>query len=511
MPTDPPQPRPTTRTGPDVSRRSVLRGLGATGTGLALGTAAPLLTTGCTQRAARYTPDGRLILSYWEKWTGSEGDAAQRLVDAYNASQGKVFVQRSTISDMQNKLMLATAGGNPPDIAGTWSWVVLPYAEKNALSPLDGYMRDLGVVRDDFLPVFWDMCTHRGYLWAMPSTPASLALHYNREMLREAHEHDPAYFDAHHLDPHHPPPDIARFERLNEALTIVEVTRSGKKEQVRYPELTDAEKQNPDSAFKLLTLGHSPYEPDWYVPILWLFFGGRVWDGESKVTPDDPGLIAWLRWIETYPNRFGVDNLQRFSSGLGAFGTAQNPFMTGQVAMQLQGVWMYNFINTYAPHLEWDVQAFPSLDPENLPSATLTECDVFVIPNGAQHPKEAAEFIAFAASQVGQETLNLGQRKFSARQEVSPEFLRDHPNPHIETFIDLARSPNARPTPSMGIWKQYDEELRQACSSVFKLTQTPEKALERACARAQWKLDRERKRWDRVGEARLEEWERQTQ
>jgi len=483
----------------------VLRGIGIGGAGLALSTA-PLLTGGCAERADRYTPDGRLILSYWEKWNGFEGDAAQAVVDAYNASQEEVFIHKTTISDVQNKLMLATAGGNPPDIAGTWSWVVIPYAEKNALTPLDGYMRDLGVLRDDFVPVYWDMCSHRDFLWALPSTPASLGLHYNRALLREAYEHDPGYCDLHNLDLHAPPNDIARFEKLNDLLTIVEVKRGGKKERVRYTDLTDPERAKPDDSFTLVALGHSPYEPDWYVPLGWIWFGGQVWDGQSKVTPDDPGLIAWLNWLESYPKRFGPQNLQRFSSGLGEFGSAQNPFMSGQVAMQLQGVWMYNFINTYAPHLEWDVQAFPSLDPEQLPDATLSECDVLVIPNGARHPEQAAKFIAFASSQQGQELLNLGQRKFPARKEISEAFYRDHPNPHIETFVNLAKSPSARPAPAMGVWKQYDEELRQACSSVFKLTKSPQEALQEACARAQWKLDRENKRWDRVGEARLEEW-----
>lgn len=492
--------------GTSLSRRAVLRRAGLAGTGLALGAAAPLITAGCVQQQDRYTPDGRLILSYWEKWTGFEGDAAQALVDAYNASQDEVFVQRSTISDMQNKLMLATAGGNPPDIAGTWSWVVVPYAEKNALTPLDGYMRDLGVVKDDFVPVFWDMCKHRDFLWAMPSTPASLALHYNRALLRAAYDADPGYFDRHGLDPHAPPRDIAGFEMLNDMLTIVEIQRDGQTQSVRYAHLTDEERRNPDERFAIQAMGHNPYEPDWYVATFWLFFGGRVWDGRGSVTPDDPGLVAWLKWIESYPKRFGPSNLQRFASGLGEFGGAQNPFMSGQVAMQLQGVWMYNFINTFAPHLEWGVQAFPALDPDALDAPTLVESDVFVIPHGARHPEQAARFIAFASGMQGQETLNLGQRKFTARKTHSDSFLRDHPNPHIETFIDLSRSPNARPTPAMGIWKQYDEELRQACSSVYKLTKTPEAALRTACTRAQWKLDRERQRWDRVGQARLEEW-----
>lgn len=501
--------KPAARTGPDVSRRDVLRGIGVGGAGLALGTA-PLLTGGCAPQADRYTPDGRLILSYWEKWNGFEGDAAQHLVDAFNASQDDVFVQRTTVSDMQNKLMLATAGGNPPDIAGTWSWIVIPYAEKNALTPLDGYMRDQGIVKDDFVPVYWDLCSHREFLWAVPSTPASLALHYNRALLRDAYEHDPAYFDRHNLDLHAPPDDIARFEKLNDILTIVEVRRDGQRKQVRYTDLTDAERAKPDESFSLVTMGHSPYEPDWFVANLWMWFGGRAWDGEGKVSPEDPGMLAWLDWIESYPKRFGPSNLQRFASGLGEFGSAQNPFMSGQVAMQLQGVWMYNFINTYAPHLEWGVQAFPSLDPERMADTTLCESDVLVIPNGAPHPEEAARFIAFAASQEGQELLNLGQRKFSARKVISDGFTRDHPNPHIQAFIDLSKGDNAMAAPAMSIWKQYDEELRQACSSVFKRTKPPREALREACERAQWKLDRENKRWGRVGEARLEEWREAT-
>ena len=65
------------------------------GAGLSLGVAGlPLAGTGCAQQAEEYTPDGRLILQYWEKWTGFEGEAMQSVVDAFNASQDELFVQR---------------------------------------------------------------------------------------------------------------------------------------------------------------------------------------------------------------------------------------------------------------------------------------------------------------------------------------------------------------------------------------------------------------------------------
>ena len=39
-----------------------------------------------------------------------------------------------------DKVLLATAGGNPPDIAGLWDGDVVPFAEQGALTPLDDYL-----------------------------------------------------------------------------------------------------------------------------------------------------------------------------------------------------------------------------------------------------------------------------------------------------------------------------------------------------------------------------------
>jgi ABC-type glycerol-3-phosphate transport system substrate-binding protein len=70
---------------------------------------------------AERTADGRLIIDYWEKWQGFEKDAMAAVVDKYNASQDKVFVRYVSQSQIDRKLLLATAGGNPPDVAGFWS------------------------------------------------------------------------------------------------------------------------------------------------------------------------------------------------------------------------------------------------------------------------------------------------------------------------------------------------------------------------------------------------------
>src|SRR3954464_14473074 len=88
---------------------------------------------------------GPVHISYWEKWTGFEGDAMRAVVDAFNRKQSRVFVDVLTVSQVDQKMLLATAGGNPPDVAGLWARNVNSFAVKKALRPLDDFCRRDGV------------------------------------------------------------------------------------------------------------------------------------------------------------------------------------------------------------------------------------------------------------------------------------------------------------------------------------------------------------------------------
>jgi ABC-type glycerol-3-phosphate transport system substrate-binding protein len=63
--------------------------------------------------------------------------------------------------------------------------------------------------------------------------------------------------------------------------------------------------------------------------------------------------------VQSYSKRYGASALQTFQSGFGNFSSPQNAFLSEQVAMELQGVWMHNFIDKYAPNLEWGAAPFP--------------------------------------------------------------------------------------------------------------------------------------------------------
>lgn len=419
-----------------------------------------LVFGGCDRRPEH---GSRTVLAYWEKWTGSEADAMRAVVDDFNASQSRIFVDYSSISQIDHRLMLATAGGVPPDVAGVFARMLPVYSENNALTPLDTLAADAGIRREQYIDVFWRLCVHRGHLWALPSTPTSTALIWNKKMFREAG-----------LDPEQPPRSLAEFEQFNEKLA----------------------RRRPNGSLE--AIGHLPL--GWWDELWGAWFGGKLWDGDRKITTASPENLAAYRWVESYPRRFGAHELAAFRDGLGNFASPQNPFFTGRVAMVLQGVWIYTFIKNYAPaDFEWGVAAFPSADPERLRDVTVVESDAFVIPAGAKHPKEAFEFIRYLNSQGPMEKLCLGQRKFTPLRAVSAEFLHRHPNPYIAKFIELARSPNAVAVPPLSTWTEYLSDMRVAVDRILAGESTAQDALTAVERREQEVFNRRQIRAQRAG------------
>lgn len=453
-----------------------------------------LVGAGCSHHAEDRTADGRVIVSYWEKWTGFELEAMQHVVEDFNHAQDRIEVRILPVSQIDVKLMLATAGGNPPDLAGLWSFSVPDFAEKGALTPINSALRRKGITREAFIPVFWDLCGHRGFQWAVPATPAALALHYNRALFREAG-----------LDPDKPPQSLAELEALNEKLTLVELTRTGRVVRLAYSQLTPEERRS--LKFSIVRAGHLPQEPGWWLDLMGAWFGGALFDGERRITADAPGNLAAFRWFHDTADKYGIENLRNYGASGGNFASPQNPFLSGRIAMELQGVWMHNFIDKYAPDLDWGVAPYPAADPITGKDTTIVESDVLVIPRGARHAAEAFEFMAYLCQREPAEKLAIGQRKFTALREVSPDFFARHPNPHIREFIRLANSPNAHAVPRLAIWREYEEELRVASGNSLWHVSTPEEALAQVQQRVAWRWERALSRWDRVAETRRKEWQ----
>jgi ABC-type glycerol-3-phosphate transport system substrate-binding protein len=302
-----------------------------------------------------------------------------------------------------------------------------------------------------------------------------VALIWNKKMFRAAG-----------LDPNRPPQSIEELEQYNQKLM----------------------KYRPDGGLE--TAGFLPEEPGWWNGLWGFWFGGELSDGRGRITANSPANVAAYEWVGTYPKRFGAGNLLAFRDGFGNFASPQNAFLCGRVAMEIQGVWIYNYIKNYAaPDFEWGVAPFPSSDPEHVKNVTIVEADVLVIPRGAKHPREAFEFLKYVNAQKPMEKLAMGQLKFSPLRECTPEFLANHPNPYIRDFLELAKSPNAHISPQLPTWNEYGNDMRNAVGNIWAGKQSAADALDEVEQRQQKALDKKRRQWDRVTAALTAEWSKE--
>lgn len=422
--------------------------------------------------AAEPSPDGRIAVEYWDKWTGAEGEAMQAVVDDFNRSQDRIFVRKLTVSRLEQKMMLATAGRVPPDVVGLWAVYLTTYVENNALIPLDTLAREAGIHGENYIPVYWELCRRKGFLWALPTTPTTTALHWNKRLFREAG-----------LDPERPPATLEELEEFNEKLV----------------------KRRPDGS--LAQIGHLPQEPGWWTRELTAWFGRPMWDGGRRLLLDEASARDHFRWAASYPARFGGEDMNRLRGSFGNWASPQNAFFAGTVAMVMQGVWMDNFVRMYAPaDFDYGVAPFPAPAAHRGAPFSVADCDILCIPRGSRHPREAMEFIAYVQSQPAMEKLCLAQRKFTPLLEVSPRFLAAHPHPHLRTFIELAKSPNVIPVLSLPTLAHFSNDLATYMNLLLLGRMRPEEALAALQDRQQKVLDKASARWDRVKEKRLAQW-----
>ena len=265
-------------------------------------------------------PKNRVVIDYWEKWTGNEEAQMRVIVNDFNNTVGAqkgIFVRYVSSSTINQKTLVATAAGVPPDIAGLFDVNLVQFAAMGALEPLEDLARQHGITASYYKPVYWKGCNYNGHLWGLISTPTVVALFYNKRILHE----NAAALRAAGLDPDRAPRSIDELDRYARVLTIQ------------------------GSNGRVIRAGFLPMEPNWYVNYICYWFGGNFWDARSKrFTLTSPPVVKAYDWIQSYATWLGKDAMSDFRNGVGNFDSPQNAFLAGQVVMEMQGTFLANFI-----------------------------------------------------------------------------------------------------------------------------------------------------------------------
>lgn len=425
--------------------------------------AAALLAFG--PRGLREVPGDRVVIRYWEKWAGIEAAAMRSIVDDFNRTDGAargLWVDLHAVSNVDERMLIATAGGDPPDIAGLYDRYVAQFAAQGTLTDLTDLAPQAGIALGDIQPIWLDIGTFDGRLFALPCAPFTVALYYNRALFRAAG-----------LNPARPPATIAELDECMRRLT------------------------KRDDRGDIVQLGFTawPGMLGWWHWAWPLYFDAQLWDGR-RCRIDTPEVRAALGWLARQRAEYGVNALLKFETASLPIEGADNPFLSGKLAMVLQGPWMSNWISKYKPDLDYGVARFPSASSAR--QHVLASADVLVIPRGARHPREALIFLEYLMRPEVHERLALAHGKLTPYRQPSADFFARHPNPHIRTIAALARSPDAFGNPKMPMFAEAWTECLYMLENVLRGRQAPEDA----AAATQARLDRIVAQYWRMAERR---------
>ncbi len=421
--------QPAARPGQHITRRAAVGALAATAAGAAIWPRTP--------RSHADISRGRLVLDYWEKWTGAEGAALDRVVDRFNRTQDRLWVRRVPVADIVPKAMVAIGGGDPPDLVGLYSFNIPQLAESGAAIPFE----ELGAGAEALDPEMYApsvrrLLTYQGRQWAGITSCYALGLYCNLDHFQQAG-----------LDPDRLPRTIEELDAAAARLTLRN-DRGG-----------------------LDRTGFQQNLPQWW-PYFWpILFGSSLYDpGSNRATIAEAPGIAAFAWIQNTAARLGIDASRALARTFDrSYHTPGDPFFSGRASMIIQGPWLANFARRSAVNLRFAC-APPPVEAALLePAAPLgmVEADVLVVPRGGRHPAEAWRFVRFMQRQDVQEELAAAHGKSSPLRGVSPGFAAAHPNPFVGVFDSIVKSPRALVLPQTRVWQQYADATNGAFDAAW--------------------------------------------
>jgi len=228
-------------------------------------------------------------------------DASLQLL---NKQQPAVNAAYMAVSPWPTKFVAAAAGGVPPDaIYGGLgqAMLVISWAYKGLLAPLDQYLTMSKVQESDFYAPCWQENIFRGKNYGLVAeVDPNFALVYNKSMFAEVG-----------LDPAMPPTTIADFDAANQKL----LKKTGS------------------------TIARMGSTPPWSVYgdpntlLTWFTqFGGGFIDSNGKLAVAGAENTSALDWIAAYARTYDFAAVTAFTKGYGKFGSV-SALATGQIGM----------------------------------------------------------------------------------------------------------------------------------------------------------------------------------
>ena len=402
-----------------------------------------------------------------------------------------VTASRNMVSDPQ-RLLCAIVGGDPPDVVMFDRYAVAEWAARGAFTPLDGFIKSDGDRPDsiragDFFEPTWKEAQWEGKIYAIPSGTDNRALFYNKDLLVAA-----GFTDAN--GEAKPPRTWEELEQYAVALSDLTKDKDGKVTSIRR-------------------VGFIPnYGNCWFYFYSWLNDAELLSPDGRTCTLGSPANVEAMTYVvKLYDKLGGARLVNAFQSTFQ--GAELDPFLTGRVAMKVDGNWVLSGIGNFKRDLNFGVAPAPMPQKRfdaKKPYISWAGGWSWVIPAGAKHPDEAWKLIRWLASEEAAIIRNDADREaylaqgkmfipnLSANTKIMRKlyerYLANDPNVEqkfrdaYQVFMSLLPESRYRPVTPVGqfLWNQ---QVRGMEAAIYHRGPV-EKVLKQHAAEAQRELDR---------------------
>lgn len=325
---------------------------------------AVLLLSGCGERAEA---DGdRVTVTFWHSFVASSIPALEELLARFEAEHPGIRIDAQYIPTgdaLVQKLVTAVRSGNAPDISWIHSHYLEDLVEADAVYPMDHFRdRPDGLTQeelDDIYPALIQYASWQGTLYSLPMEATNLGILYNKE-----------HFRAAGLDPERPPQDWDELKAYARQLTVDE-NGDGRPERAGFV-VPAVPATGPQGSYMMWQ----------WIPFIWQAGGYLIDEDQTEVLFDhEPGVQALTLWQDLYE----AQNLRSFNTQ-----EPLTPFVSGQVAMMMDGPWNLPRYPRLMPNTDWGIAMLPA-GPEQ--RATVVAGEYLAIFKQSEHPDAAWAFL----------------------------------------------------------------------------------------------------------------------
>lgn len=401
---------------------------------------------GCTSSSSASTGSGgattgeRQTITFWYNNSGDEATVYEAAIAAYNESQDKYFVEGLSVTDAQ-KLIVAMSSNEAPDVIKISNQAVVQYQANGLLESLQTYIDAENFDTDIYSEQAMAANTIDDVAYGLPLSAYTIQLFYNIDLL------EAAGYSA-------PPTTVEEMYEMAVAATVVD--DAGNIDTLGYP---------------LFPLASARQE-------LIYAFGGRWWDEDSNLTPDNQGIIDSLNMNVQYRALYGIDAVNAFitTANTNRY-TEQDMFFAGKQLFRLDGSWLPTMMENFGSTVNYGITLVPgtAANPE-LRGTSRFETDSLSVPGMAANKEGAWDFVKWMAGAEGAKMIHLGTGTLPALKALydDAEILAV---PGFEEFIDALQEEKGIQYPQMNDFDEYVSMINASLDEVYAGNQTPEEAM----------------------------------